>query len=287
MSSSTGFNELFDLYCENREQGVPNFITSDALLHTFHLCFDNILKVCEEKRFIEQLNLLLDGMLLKTAEQIKQAQAEPVRAALNVNLNYLVVAKKLLDSTYVEPINGGPYLQELSLIQQAGGFVYSPIFKYSEDYSQYIVRGHYTRTSTLRRYFQSMMWLGRMTFSCDHVDDSFSREATRSALLLIQAFQGIQVNGRPAMQAWDDIYQPTVFFVGKSDDINFMNYMPLIEQVYGADFALKSPDLFAVRDGRFIARANRSSRQASRTAVGNRTTQSRRRVCPRTIETWG
>ncbi len=245
MSSSTGFNELFDLYCENREHGVPNFITSDALLHTFHLCFDYILKTCEEKRFIQQLNLLLNGLLSETMQQISAANADSMRSALNMNLDYLIVAKKLLDSTYVEPINGGAYLQELTLVQNAEGFINSPIFKYDEDYSQYIVRGHYTRSAELRRYFQSMMWLGRMTFSCERVDDPFSRAATRSALALLQAFQCARINGQSAMTVWDEIYQPTVFFVGKSDDINVLNYLPLIEQVYGANFAVQSPDLFA------------------------------------------
>ncbi|HPI72252.1 MAG TPA: DUF3160 domain-containing protein [bacterium] len=244
LSSSTGCNEMFDLYCQNREQGVPNFVTSDAMLHAFHLCFDYILKTCEEKRFIDRLNRLLDGLLQETIHQHQESEESVIRAALNVNLNYLIVAKRLLDSSYVEPINGGAYLEELALIEDASRYVQSPLFHYDEDYTQYIVRGHYTRSSALSRYFRSMMWLGRMTFSCESVQDPFSREATRSALLLLQAFQRLRIDGQPALTAWDEIYQPTVFFVGKSDDINLLTYLPLIEQVYGADFAGKSAALF-------------------------------------------
>jgi len=244
LSSSTGCNEMFDLYCQNREQGVPNFVTSDAMLHAFHLCFDYILKTCEEKRFIDRLNRLLDGLLQETIHQHQESEESVIRAALNVNLNYLIVAKRLLDSSYVEPINGGAYLEELALIEDASRYVQSPLFHYDEDYTQYIVRGHYTRSSALSRYFRSMMWLGRMTFSCESVQDPFSREATRSALLLLQAFQRLRIAGQPALTAWDEIYQPTVFFVGKSDDINLLTYLPLIEQVYGADFAGKSAALF-------------------------------------------
>ncbi len=244
MSSTTGYNELFDLYCENRDNGVPNFITTDALLHTYHLCFDYILRTCEEQRFIAQLNQLLDGLLNETIRQLAAGQETDVRSSLNLNLNYLIVARKLLDSTYVEPINGGPYLQELGLIAGAAGFADSPIFGYTEDYSQYIVRGHYTRTAMLKRYFRSMMWLGRMTFSCENAQDPVSRTATRSALLLLQAMQRLQINSHSAMTVWDEIYQPTVFFVGKSDDINPLNYLPLIDQVYGPDWPAKTPDLF-------------------------------------------
>ena len=40
----------------------------------------------------------------------------------------------------------------------------SPIFTYAEDYSQYLPRGHYTRSMRLKNYFLAMMWHGRMTF---------------------------------------------------------------------------------------------------------------------------
>jgi hypothetical protein len=244
-TGATGYNEIFDLYNENREQGIPIFITTDAMLHTFHLCFDYILKTCEEKRFIGQLNELLDGFLEETQQQYSNATEEVVRQALLSNLNYLIVAKKLLDTTYVEPINGGKYLEELSLIKEHQGFLESPIFGYYEDYSQYIVRGHYTRSDSLRHYFQSMMWLGRMTFACEHKDKPFSRDATRRAILLVQAMTNISVEGRPAMAVWEDIYQPTVFFVGKSDDINFYQYQTIAEQIYGDQFSGLPIDSFA------------------------------------------
>jgi len=246
-SGATSYNEIFDVYNECREAGIPIFVTSDAMLHTFHLCFDYILKTCEEKRFIGQLNGLLDAFLSETQRQYQAATVEVVRQALISNLNYLIVAKRLLDSTYVEPINGGKYIEELTLIEAAQGFAFSPIFEYPEDYSQFIVRGHYTRSDSLRRYFKSMMWLGRMTFACANsgMPEDVIRNATRGALLLVQAMTNIQVSGRLGMEVWDDIYQPTVFFVGKSDDINFQQYLPIARQIYGGNFSAIPPDSFA------------------------------------------
>ncbi len=244
LSNLSGYHELFDIYCENRDNNMPSFITSDAMLHSFHLCFDYVLKVCEEKRFIARLNLLLDAMLTETATLLAEAGSDTMRSALETNLNYFIVAKKLLDSAYVAPIASGPYVDELTLITNASSWVNSPIFNYEEDYSQYIVRGHYTRSVELQHYFRAMMWLGRMTFSCERFDNPASRAATRSALALVQAFQRSRVNGQPAMTVWDEIYQPTVFFVGKSDDVNFLNFLPLIEQTYGDDFPLQSVDQF-------------------------------------------
>ena len=243
----TGPNEMFDVYNEAREQGIPIFVTTDAMLHTFHLCFDYILRTCEEKRFIEQLNLVLDGLLDETILQYAATENEIVRDALTSNLNYLIVAKKLLDTTYVdvEPINGGASLEELSLIYEANTSYPSPIFGYEEDYTQYIPRGHYTRSDSLKHYFRSMMWLGRMTFACGNADDPVVRDATRRALLLVQFLGRLQVDGRPAMNVWDDIYQATVFFVGKSDDINFYQYISIAENIYGTDFSNLDPAIFA------------------------------------------
>jgi len=244
-SRANAYNEMFDIYNENRELGIPIFVTTDALLHTFHLCFDFILRTCEEKRFIGQLNILLNGLLSATQDQYNLASDDVIKKAIMMNLEYLIVAKKLLDSTYVEPINGGKYLEELQLISQADGFHPSPIFEYEEDYSQYIVRGHYTRTDSLKHYFKSMMWLGRMTFACRSKEDPQSREATRRALLLVQAMSRLEIDGTSALRIWDDIYQPTVFFVGKSDDINFYQYLSIAQQVYGNGFPALPPDDFA------------------------------------------
>ncbi|MDZ7261245.1 MAG: DUF3160 domain-containing protein [candidate division KSB1 bacterium] len=250
-TGGTGYREIYDIYNECRELGIPIFVTTDAMLHTFHLCFDNILKICEEQKFFADLNNLLLALLDETQNQYAATSDSSVRQALLTNLNYLIVAEKLLDSIYVEPINGGPYLQELELIRQHEGFVPSPIFQYAEDYSQYIVRGHYTKSDTLRHYFLSMMWLGRMTF--DRTDPQF----TLSAILLTQAMEKLIINGEPALEVWDRIYTPTVFLVGKSDDINLLQYRPIAHQIYGENFATLPPDDFAdkIKLDAFMAQA--------------------------------
>ena len=62
--------------------------------------------------------------------------------------------------------------------------------KLIEDYSQYIPRGHYTRSEELKKYFKAMMWYGRLTF---RLLDDFE---TRRALLLIQALRIGAASGR-------------------------------------------------------------------------------------------
>jgi hypothetical protein len=246
----TGYNELFDIYVEARDNHIPQFITTDAMLHSFHLCFDNILKTCEEDRFFAQLDELINGLSAKTWDQYRAATDTTVRVALFRNLDYLQVASELLvEKWYIkDPLPGGKYFEEISLVKDAAGFHSSPIFSqpefdYQEDYSQYKPRGHYTKSDSLKDYFRAMMWLGRMTFGCE--DGEYSQTMTLSAILMTQAISTLTLSGVPATEIWDDIYQPTVFFVGKSDDINFYQYLEIAGAIYGPDFLSIEPDAFA------------------------------------------
>jgi len=62
--------------------------------------------------------------------------------------------------------------KEMSLITARPGFVRSPIFGYSQDYSQFLPRGHYTRSERLKNYFLATMWYGRMGFLLKGCDKS-------------------------------------------------------------------------------------------------------------------
>ncbi|MFQ6091903.1 MAG: DUF3160 domain-containing protein [bacterium] len=235
----TGYKEIYDIYNECREKSIPIFVTTDAMLHTFHLCFDKILKTIEEKKLFDDLHNLLSALFEETENQYAAASDSTVLAALERNFDFLIVAATLLDSTFHPGGYGSKYLDELDLIEEHSGFVLSPIFGYEEDYSQYIPRGHYTDSDSLRHYFLSMMWLGRMTFAAGQAGP------TLSAILLTQAMENAGVGIIRATVLWERIYQPTVFFVGKSDDINFYQYKDLAMQVYGSGFAGLPPDDFA------------------------------------------
>jgi hypothetical protein len=97
---------------------------------------------------------------------------------------------------------------------------------YCEDYSQYVPRGHYTRDEQLQRYFRTMMWYGRINLRLKHLRE------TRMALLITRLVRQTQVNGLPAAEVWASVYDPTVFLVGKSDDLSFHEYGPLLDTVF-------------------------------------------------------
>lgn len=91
-----------------------------------------------------------------------------------------------------------------------------------EDYTQYIPRGHYAKSDDLKSYFQAMMWYGRLTFRAAKEDE------TKSAALIT-----LLLSRQQEYDHWNRIYEPTNFFVGKSDDLGFSQYFELLKESYG------------------------------------------------------
>jgi hypothetical protein len=229
--------EFFTLYERARYDNVPIFVTSDSLLHSYHLLFDKVLRTAETSHFIPLLAELNQALLAQAEAQYVEFQGTPWEEAAMRTVAFVGVGSRLQDPAVVVPAYAAGLVdQEIALVEAAAGILPSPLFpglEFGEDYTQYIPRGHYTRSEALQAYFKSMMWYGRMTFRLKTKQPEVGRAETRSALLLVRALRDCQVSGRPAMEAWADLYSPTVFFVGRSDDLTPSQYLPLIDQVYG------------------------------------------------------
>ncbi|MEW9124904.1 MAG: DUF3160 domain-containing protein, partial [Thermotaleaceae bacterium] len=130
-------------------------------------------------------------------------------------------------------------LKEYELIQGEQGYGKSAIFPYELDYSQYKPRGHYTRSEELERFFRTMMWYGQAPFPLykDIEETVENVEQTLQALLMTYSLF-MENEGTPDIMRWENIYDPTVFYVGNTDDLNIYHYKDLIMKVYGEEFDL-------------------------------------------------
>jgi hypothetical protein len=243
--SSDGFvvslgmeKEFFTLYEQARYGNVPIFVTSDSMLHVYHLLFSKVLRTAEVEHFIPLLADLNAALLSRADEVYRSLQGTDWEDAARRTVAFMGVASKLLDPTvqvpaYAADLVGG----EVGLIEDAAGMLPSPIFpelENGEDYTQYIPRGHYTKSDALQAYFKSMMWYGRMTFRASKPNE------TRSALLLVHALRTTQVKGRPALDPWADLYSSTVFFVGRSDDLTVLQYGKVMDEIYGRGISVEN-----------------------------------------------
>ncbi len=256
-----------ETYKDLKVADIPIFITSDSLLHLYHIQFDETLKRIEEKEFFDNLWKLDKALLEVSIEDYNRLVGdnapEEITEAARRNVAYFAVALSLLqpkpeqtEQSWEDPervISFDPQdtkqysfevpsfvkadvEAELRLIEaQKRGM--SPIFKYDEDYSQYTPRGHYRSSEKMKNYFKAVMWHGRMGMLLQPdmiIAEDPEKEAriqTMQALLISD-----QLDRDKNLQAkWDRIYEVTAFYVGYSDDLGPYEYVNAMDTVFGND----------------------------------------------------
>jgi hypothetical protein len=232
-------------YLSDRQ--VPIFITADTLLHLYHVQFDETLKDIEEREFYGDIRALTDVLLNRSLSQYAQF-TDDLKEAARRNVAYLAVAQKLIQPDAEPPeLVADLVASELAKIDAHTGFAPSDIFIYEEDYSQYVPRGHYTRSEQLKRYFRTLMWYGRMAFLlkgaevwCPWCEALISvhdaRIQTMQAVLLAKSLDAVTVGERTGRQIWDRMYTITAFYVGLADDLTPYEYVDVVDKVFGSGF---------------------------------------------------
>jgi len=256
------YKEFYSIYEAQRyADNQPIFATTDAVFHVYHLIFDKMLRDLERDSFIPTLEKLTPALLKASYQQYQSLKGTPLEEPALRNVAFFGVAAQLLGLPDPIPAEASDLVNaEVSLINAHNGAQVSPLWdrpdlpddqKLIEDYSQYIPRGHYTLSEALQRYFKTMMWYGRLTY---RLKDTFE---TQRALLVTQALRSAKADsGETAVQLWQNIYEPTVFIVGKADDLSYFEYGALSDQIFGENAA---PQAFAddTRMAQFVEAARK------------------------------
>ncbi len=228
VSGSAGA-EFFEQYEWNRYSLMPNFVTVDSLMHTYHLYFSYLMKNIEKDHLADGLASLSVKMAENSAAQYEALKGSEWEAAAARNTAFFTVGAKLLGMEVpVYDYAESAVQQELDAIDGAAGIAYSAITGDEEDYTQYIPRGYYEGDEQLERYFKAMMWYGRIHFL------QKEEELDKSALLITLAL----TEDAESYGLWEKIYAVTSFFAGASDDAGVCEYRPLMEEAYGKNITV-------------------------------------------------
>jgi hypothetical protein len=232
--SQTKSKQLFHIYEDNDYKNIPSFVTTDAILHLYHIFYDFTLRAVEEKTLTPVLQRLTEGMLDDSIATWKEANDPQLKQAALKNVVYFAVATRLLGlQKEIPPEASNMLAQELALINDHEGFKIGAVFPYTIDYSQFVPRGHYTRSEVLQKYFRTMMWYGLVPFALS-TNEGRADETIRQSLLLVRSLYRAKLSAD-----WETVYEPTSFFVGASDDVTPAEWKALMENVFGADLQLK------------------------------------------------
>jgi hypothetical protein len=227
---------------------LPVLVTSDAILHAMHRSYDDILMELETTLF----TWTIDQMLADSQQALAEKASANKEAALTNNYRdvdlYLTVARNLLagagapekatdqpDDVWTGKLLVPSHLELDKEVLAVLKDVQSLKLQFPDrtppteiyggtrylDYSQFKPRGHYTKSTALKRYFRCMMWLGRIdcgwnvlpTDGTPGINSDSNREL-RDAVLLCELLQA--TGSLKPLKALDDII---AFMVGKSDNL--------------------------------------------------------------------
>ncbi|MDY6822078.1 MAG: DUF3160 domain-containing protein [Deferribacterota bacterium] len=264
-----------------KDNNIPLFITTDSLLHLYHIQFDETLRQIEEKEFYDYIWEISNTLFNKSVNAFNSASGD-LKEALKRNVAYFSTALMLLkpkndqlcrdEKECNDPGLKSAYFSqedlekynfnipefvkdiveaELKLIEAHKGFDNSPIFIYREDYSQYVPRGHYTRSEKLKNYFKAFTWFGRMSMllkGTDQVDKGQPCNEVPPCKALISLYdakiQTMQASliasffneDKQLFSKWERIYKVTAFYVGFSDDLGPYEYIEALDYVFNSGF---------------------------------------------------
>lgn len=233
------------------------FISSDYLLHVYHKLLEKEVEYIEQTVFLDKLTKLSEQLFEDAVSQHNATQNREDKESYERLTAYFAVPTAILrtvkadlknqivgDSVNDNILNAQTELdlmkpqmtdaayqiaqQELKLFFDHQQLAPPPLFagpnaaeglNLTEDYTQYGPRSHYAKNAMLRAYFRSMMWYGRTNFMAK------SSALTRDAIHITQLMQDESL-----LKLWNDIYTPTAFLVGESDDLGIAQYQQVIEK---------------------------------------------------------
>jgi len=249
--------QLFFIYENNAYREIPSFITTDSVLQAYHIFYDFSLRQVETGHLDKELRRMTSDLLGASKQMLKRFPAPSLlhTAALN-NVAYFGVASTLLGTKPSLPKEAsGMVKEEVAKIRAHRERQRSSIFPYMIEFTQFVPRGHYTRSETFKRYFLAMMWYGLAPLALEWPESNPPGAGAPDYEQTLQALLICRMLGQTGtMKSWDAIYSPTSFYVGASDDLTPTEYGRLGEEIFGKGAA---PERLANREllGAFIQRA--------------------------------
>jgi len=244
LAQQTFGQQLVDIY----HKDLPVFVTTDAILHAFHMSYDKILMEVELGMLIPDIEDILFDMRASLPALINNYAGAPGMATPLTDIDvYLGVALNLIGNP-TQPVysnSGTTISQLLSLIDDENVASY-PLFGEflrTIDFSQFKPRGHYEdeQFPELAQYFRTMIWLGRTEFYLTAPTGAMplpqfsdiQRQVIASALIS----ELVELSG--VTEKIQKIENTLKFFVGEQDNVTLTN----LNEVMAA-ISVSSPQQF-------------------------------------------
>ena len=225
VSERLGSASFGDAYYRIFNADLPVFVTSDSVLHAWHKSYQSILEELEQYELSPLLEQVTSNMSVQLPTIWQQYGQGPLGNSILDADYFLTVARSLWATQQVASALGNADVNQqvantLASIKSQVPVQGFPIFgSFREiDFSQFIVRGHYTDSDQLQRYFRALMWCSRIdlrlaTFPPNKEDDI--RQLGTAIVMYYLLNQSGQFSN------WSTLEQVTRMFVGVTDSMTF------------------------------------------------------------------
>jgi len=226
---------------------LPVFVTTDSMLHLFHVVFDCSLKIIEKNYLYPMIRDLTKSILNRCLEDYQnhpQDDSSTYWAIRNATVYFAVADSLATGNTTEVPAELSSdisyyldhILNKLDFFQSAWicrpGQIPDKLFS---DFSQFKVRGHYLGDPDLERYFRCMIWYGfyPVFIPSSNVTYVWLSDARHIDDLSCVYIRDIIRSNQAYFTVWSSIYNVTSAFVGESDSVNFLSLERALQNVFG------------------------------------------------------
>jgi hypothetical protein len=219
VSERLGAPSCTEMFYRIYKRDLPVFVTTDAVLHAWHRSFDAILEEVETTMLMPALAEVLDAM----AGKVREAGNDYGKGLFTDSLAdadfFLAVARSLLKGKQVPDALGQRDRVAKTLAACARlGLEKLDLFGVPRDvdFSQFKPRGHYEKSQALRRYFQAMIWCGRIDLRVAGEGGLATRRQLAGAIVLHDLLRRSGQFGR-----WQQFDSMLRTFAGSADSMTF------------------------------------------------------------------
>ncbi|MBU2551056.1 MAG: DUF3160 domain-containing protein [Proteobacteria bacterium] len=222
---------MFALYEQNRFESIPNYITEDFILLAYSMVVNESVTELEEQVLLPEFKKLVEALMKKL-----QAVDEPDEA-VRADLDFLAVIEALLTGSDgpAGAADAEAAAGELKKIRAAGGLDRSDLLLQRIDYSQFKVRGKYTRSEALGRYFQAMRYAGTALFPVlESRATSVNAEQADRLTARAMALSRLIAGDRQVYRAYQAFQDRLAWLFGPVEDLAVEDYIEVGREMKNA-----------------------------------------------------
>lgn len=209
------YQQPFSIYETNQYMGSNNFVTTDSIVHLYHIIYLGMMEDMEQNSLKQKLMALSKNCLDNALSDYKEAKGEEKDLTLR-NAALFLCALDLLEAKYDGEVPSEVRDladKELDNIKAEGNAV-SNITGNEIDYSQFKVRGNYTKNENLKKYFRVNMLYSQELVKLENPDKTINLDAVKQAMLISRNM----LKDEASFKLWQDIYKPISFLVENTED---------------------------------------------------------------------